>query len=202
MFNRLFKRKDQLPSVDQPVNFGYKTAWLAVRSTDPEIVKRGLGLKKGKPANWSQGIKAAYQGKLFITPPLADWTLVVGEDLPDSTDKHVLDLLASWSQTFGECQLFRTHRVVDLHSWARASAGAIQRVFCWAGESQEVLIDQGRPTEIEQEIGFSSQGKFASPTEDLVMRIAADWSLNPTQIEHDFAETRGLGWMVKPVNFG
>jgi hypothetical protein len=51
-------------------------------------------------SSWRKGIDAAYLNKVFVTPPLGDWILIVGQalfDLEDSISEAVLPLLTKLS---------------------------------------------------------------------------------------------------------
>ena len=64
---------------DAPRPFGYKTGWLAVRTTDSAAVRRALGLKDPVIANWESGLElAGASGKVFVTPVLDGFVLVIG----------------------------------------------------------------------------------------------------------------------------
>ncbi len=67
---------------DNPINFGYKTVWIAVKTNDKLGISKILELKNVKPSNWKSGIENAYHKSVFITPQIGDWTLAVGMGLP------------------------------------------------------------------------------------------------------------------------
>jgi hypothetical protein len=117
-----FRVVDAADAPDLPVPFGPKTAWLALSTTDTEAVAAALDLREARATTWAEGIAAAYQSSVFVTPPLADWTLAVGTVLfpPDRADAFVRPLLERLSRQFGDVQYFCTHRDVGLHVWARA----------------------------------------------------------------------------------
>jgi len=110
-----------------PVGFGYKHAWLAIRTEDMEAAADALGVIDAHPASWAVGIKAAYEAGLgpppvFLTPVVDGWTLAVlggGELLEDDgVGGGALDL-PSLSHHFGEVQKFATHRIADYQEWQR-----------------------------------------------------------------------------------
>src|SRR3954466_4274567 len=57
--------------------------WLAIRSGNPYVVQAALGLHKPTPCSWEEGLSAAQESKLFISPPINGWILVMGSRLPD-----------------------------------------------------------------------------------------------------------------------
>ena len=62
---------------------------------------------------------------VFVTPPLADWTLAVSTALfpPSRAETFVKPLLERLSRQFVHAQYFCTHGEVELHIWARAGRG-------------------------------------------------------------------------------
>lgn len=113
---------------DKPVSFGYKCAWYAMQGNDIDAVVSVLGLKDVTKSTWSEGIQAAYSDKVFVTPPLDDWTLAVGRCLfyeGDVPAASVLPILTNISRVFGEAQYFASHRVVEAHCWALARGGKL-----------------------------------------------------------------------------
>ncbi len=192
---------------DYPMSFGYKITWLAVRSSDTVNVSASLALTDVVTANWHTGITTSYAGigrkprRVFVTPPVGDWTLVVGW-LPDSGDVRTPDLatpfLESIGKQFNEVQYFSTHRVVEYHAWAKVIQGRIVRAYAYIGEQGHKIWDKGTLTIEEQELGFhffdpeSNEAKdnsyweredLAFPNEENVMRLAGKWSVDPTQLE-------------------
>jgi hypothetical protein len=55
---------------DSPVPFGYKCAWLAIRTENSQAVVHALGLQNVRKSGWQSGIDAAYSGDVFVTPPI------------------------------------------------------------------------------------------------------------------------------------
>jgi hypothetical protein len=195
-------RGRQPSNVDEPVPFGPKMAWLALDTTDTEAVATAMGLREARAATWAEGIDAAYQSSVFVTPPLADWTLAVGAALfpPDRADAFVKPLLERLSRQFGDAQYFCTHRDVELHVWARARQGQLVRAYGWLGEKSLTLWDEGAPTKEERDLGFrfsdgrspaaeQAQNKEAMlPGEEDVMLLASYWSIDPTTLDEQFKE--------------
>jgi hypothetical protein len=141
---------------DLPVPFGPKLAWLALETTDTEAIATALGLGEALAATWAQGVEAAHQSSVFVTSPLADWTLAVGQALfpPDRVDAFVKPLLERLSRQFGDAQYFCTHRDFELHVWARARQGRLVRGFGWLGERRLTLWDEGGLTNEERDLGL------------------------------------------------
>lgn len=182
------------PEPDLPVPFGPKLAWLALDTPDTEAVAAALGLQETRAATWAEGIEAASQGPVFITPPLGDWVLAVGTSLfpPERAEVFVKPILERLSSQFGDAQYFGTHQNVELHLWARARQGKLVRGYGWLGQQGLTLWNEGAPTRQERALGFSfldSQsptGPF--PDENCVMQLAGLWSIDPTTLDEEFQE--------------
>jgi len=151
-----YLRQGDPSHADQPVPFGPKVAWLALDTRETDAVASALGLRGVRTATWAEGIEAAHQLSVFVTPPLSDWTLAVGTALfpPDRAEAFVKRLLERLSRQFGDAQYFGTHRDVELHLWARARQGLLVRGYGWLGEKRLTLWDEGRLTKEERDLGF------------------------------------------------
>ncbi len=196
---------------DSATSFGYKCMWFAIKSTDQQKVIELLKIKKITKCNWKFGIDKAYNGSIFITPPINGWTLVCGLGLPESDNKdginNVKEILKTLSREFGEAQFFCTHRVVEYHCWMKAINGQVTRVYSYLGEAGENIAIEGVPTEFEKKYklfnSFSKEAKsekyfedsnLVLPNEELVMQIAGAWSIDPSQLENrkDLSQSLGL----------
>jgi hypothetical protein len=198
-------RRDASPPVDaeradgsstsldpgQAIGFGYTCAWLAVRTTAPGDVVRALALEEVEAVGWPGGVDAAYDGAVFVTPPVDGWVLVASTALPAFGDDAgspvaLIERLSAALAT--EVQYFGTHRVVEYHAWAVARNGRRERAFAWLGERGEVLVDEGARRAGEPTLEPTGE----SPDEDTVMRVAAAWSVDPTGLADRGA--LGTGW--------
>jgi hypothetical protein len=199
--------------VDTPISFGYKCMWIAVKTNNKEKVAEILGLKETHPENWKKGIEEAYNDKVFITPQIGEWTLVVGYGLAGKNSKNELDEANSYkdkinklSKEFGEAQFFATHRVTEYHLWAKSLSGQTVRIYSYVGEKGENILIEGQPTTVENKYKlvntFSKEAKdekyfdrndLVVPDEELVMKIAANWSVDPSTLEGRKDIKPGLG---------
>lgn len=187
---------------DAPQSFGYKCQWLAIRGDDPSKVAQALGLTEVQQCSWERGIALAYEGRMFVTPPINGWILAPCFSLPEAGSKDHPDLATPFLQEIGkhfhEVQYFGTHRVVEYHAWARVLDGAVVRAYAYVGERGETLWDVGARTAEEAELGvtfFDERSPEAQddaywerkdltyPDEEYVMRIAGKWSINPEDLE-------------------
>jgi hypothetical protein len=191
---------------DPPIPFGPNKAWLAIDSIDTDEVASALELREARPATWAQGLPAANQSSIFVTPPLGDWTLATGLALfpTDRVEAFVKPLLERLSRQFGEAQYFGTHRAGELHIWARARRGRLVRGYGWLGDKGLTLWNEGAPTKEEQSLGLvfldglSRDG--ARPDENTVMQIADLWSIDPTSLNDEYEELKtGLMGSVAPT---
>ena len=179
-----------------PVGFGYKIAWLAIRTEETQAAAEALRLTDARATSWAEGIDAAYgaqqrRAPVFLTPAVDGWTLAVlgGGELfeDDGGGGGTLDL-ASLSHRFGEVQKFATHRVVEHQEWQRWVHGSPARRYCWVGESGEIRFDEGEPIRAEGNLLRAADlggdwDAFDLADEETVMAVAAEWSVNPTTLD-------------------
>ncbi|MCH9808269.1 MAG: hypothetical protein K0U74_11105 [Alphaproteobacteria bacterium] len=199
---------------DLPKPFGYKMAWLAIRTEDAEAVAQSLGLQGGVASNWNSGIGTVYDDGLgashvYLTPPVNGWTFVVGLSLPHPVGHAFVDkltpVLLSLGTRFPEVQYFFTYPLVDFFAWARVKDGRLSRAF--AVNDEGIVWNKGRISQEERALGLrlfeirdvrERQGDAGGelvlyPTEDHVLQIAGGWSVNPTQLEKlSSADGRGM----------
>jgi len=194
---------------DAPVAFGYKCMWFAVKTEDKDRVAKVLNLKNTKPSNWKSGIEQAYNASVFVTPSIDGWVLVAGWGLPhgDSQESlaEVKTIAGMLSKEFDEAHFFCSHRVVEYHCWLKSVNGNTQRLYSYMGEQLQNIEIVGKPTDAEK--GYDLVNTFSAeaekddywdnedliiPDEQLVMKIAGAWSIDPTLIENN-KNIKGLG---------
>jgi hypothetical protein len=200
---------------DLPISFGYKTMWFAIKTNDHKKLEEILGIKNIKKTNWETGIEHSHEKGVFITPNIGEWIIVTGCSLPSADSKinieQIVAILNTLSNEFGDAHYFCTHRVVELHAWVKSINGQIQRVYSYVGESGENIVIKGNPTTIEKQYllinTFSPESKrndyydnedLVYPDEELVMKIAENWSVNPTTIDNR-TDIKGSGSIGKWV---
>ncbi len=204
------RRRPLAVDPDLPVPFGFKMAWLALSTRDTARVAAALGLKDVREATWKEGIGAAHESSIYVTPPIGEFTLAVGKNLqaPEMVRAFVKPLLERLSREFGDAQYFCTHRVVEFHVWARASKGQLKRGYGYSCESGLTLWNEGQPAKEERELGFEfvngpqceiGQGhpelncNVSGPNEKSVMELASLWSIDPTTLgAEDKEQATGL----------
>lgn len=176
-------------------SLGLPSRWLAVKVSDPRLVQAVVGLHKPVTCSWQDGLTLAQARKLFITPCLNGWVLVMGSHLPDPADDidQCFHLLQRLSRSLGRVQLFSIDRLLKHHAWACAHQGRIERAYAWAGRT---LWNQGRPTPAEVQLGLVCYGYGAAPPRvhrasldpiirntDRVPLLAARWSVDPGAVD-------------------
>lgn len=210
-------------SPDQPAGFGYRMAWIAVRTRDTEAVLEELDLVAAEPCNWRSGIGTVYDAELgddhvFISPPVNGWTFVVGLAIPHPVGRafadNCLPLLTRLGKRFVEVQYFFAYPPIDVFAWARLIEGRVVRGF--AITDSGVVWNRGRSTKEERALGlklFDFRGVrgrkgdaggeiILYPTEEHVLSLAGRWSLDPTQLDTAEATSPGLGFIaLAPVTW-
>ena len=199
---------------DSAINFGYKCMWFAIKTDNKNKIAEILKLKNVSDCNWQVGIDEAYNGSVFITPTISDWTLACGLGLPHGDSKEAIEevknILKILSEEFGEAQFFCTHRVIEYHCWIKASNGQVERVYSYLGELGENILIEGEPTTFEQTLKladtFSDEAKderyferedIVWANEGLVMKIAEHWSIDPTKLDEQKDIIPSLGLLGK-----
>jgi hypothetical protein len=179
--------------------------WLAIRTTNTDIVLTALGLHNTESCSWEEGLARAHDRKLFVSPPLGEWVLVMGTELPDA-DEDIDDcfcFLQDLSLKLGQVQFFSANRILNHHTWARLENGRVQRAYAWIGET---VWNQGRMTADEMELGMRCH-PYTTPSDETrfsplsgnphntekVTLLAARWSVDPTAIdEQSWQRGRGI----------
>lgn len=195
---------------DSAIGFGYKCMWFAVKTDNKKKLAELFKLTNVSDCNWKVGIDKAYRGAVFITPVIDGWTLTCGWGLPHGDTKEgieeVKNILKILSKELGEAQFFCTHRVTEYHCWMKAKNGQIERVYSFSGESGENIVVEGKPTKLEQTLmlanTFSDEAKddkyferedVTWANEEVLMRVAEQWSIDPTKLENRRNLAPGIG---------
>jgi hypothetical protein len=189
---------------DQPQAFGYKMAWLAVRTRDMRAVVDALGLIEPEPANWKSGLGTVYDPLLgdwhvFVSPPVNGWILVASRTLPSPASRRLVDktlpMLHELADRFVEVQYFASYPELDFYAWARVIEGRLLRAF--AINDEGMVWNKGKITKEERGLGLKmfevrgvrgrrdEAGKevMLYPTETHMMQLALKWSLDPTRLD-------------------
>jgi hypothetical protein len=207
---------------DRPQAFGYKMAWLAIRTQDTARIADILRLREVASANWSAGLAAVYsepraETHIFVTPPVEGWTLVAGLALPHPLGRNFVDkatpLLLEVGGQFKDVQYYFSYPDIDFFAWARVTDGKLVRAFAIGDEG--IIWNKGRSTREEQALGlklFELRGVaqrrgdagaelLLHPTEEHVVQLARSWSLDPTRLDARRGPAR-LGYLGRaPVRW-
>src|SRR3989441_2676270 len=144
--------------------------WLAVKSNNPQAVQKALGLHNPTRCSWTEGMARVSDQKLFVSPPVNGWVLVVGSLLPDSSEDvdACFRFLHRLSRELGEVQFFSVNRAVGHHAWARFECGRAIRGYAWAGET---LWNQGRKTWAERKLSLRCYDYYEGDTRNHFAQI-------------------------------
>lgn len=188
----------------QPSVFEHHCRWIAVKSSQTATVQTALGLHNPVPCSWGEGMSRLASRKLFVSPPIHGWILVVGQGLPDPSEDidRCFHFIVRLSRAVGQVQFFSANRAVNHHAWVRAEGGQIRRAYAWGGET---LWNQGRRTQAELDLGMRCfdygeapqlleipQGDNLIPNAEKIMALAARWSLDPSNVSESTLRA-GLG---------
>ena len=153
---------------DKPGGFGFKVLWFALKAFGPAAVVEALELREATPANWESGLAAVYASEsndawVFVSPPIAGWTLAVSCFWPYPTTQSHDDagrkfdaLFSRLMKRFDDVQFYGSHRVVDFVTWARGVNGEAMRIFAWTGCEGVVLENIGERTSEEAKLGLAN----------------------------------------------
>jgi hypothetical protein len=194
-----------LPAGFYPSLLKRSNCWLAVKDQSLASVQKALALHDPQPCTWAEGVSVHGGQKLFVSPPVSGWVLVIGPALPDPGDDvdACFRFLQKLSHKLGQVQYFNLNPLLNHHAWAQLDFGHVIRAYAWAGET---LWNQGPVTRAESElrmrchdyaeaVGPASLGanETAARNTDQVHLLAARWSLDPEAIdERCLAEGWGI----------
>jgi hypothetical protein len=178
------------------------TLWIAIRGSDPRSIQSALGLHHATSCSWEEGLIEARDHKLFISPQIAGWTLVVGSDLPEPGEDvdECFHFLTNLSRKVGHLQYFCANRALNHHAWAIVDRGQVFRAYAWASQT---VWNQGPVTAAEKELGMAcfpyaarldyTQREVLGGNTEKVNALAARWSVDPAAVvENAFDSEMGI----------
>jgi len=175
----------------RPSGFGYKMAWLAILSADPEDVANSLALTGDRDAvDWGTGVAAAYaadiqENVVFVTPPIEGWVFVIGwwRRLDLDSERDAYELTKRLSVQFGRACAFVSYRVSSVYGWMLAEKGSVRRAYLIS--DGQIDKDEGdiEPVERAWGIDLSDPDDAHRVNEDSVFEVAARWSFDPRLLE-------------------
>ena len=197
---RLFRKTSFAGSTEiselAPFLFDRPSRWLAVKCANIHKVQAALGLNNPTPCPLSEGFSRLGEDKLFVSPPVNGWILVVGNSLPDMGEDidKLFRFLMRVAGELGSVQYFTSNRVLNHHAWVRIENNRVHRAYAWAGET---LWNQGARTAAERELEmkcydyghvplpypFTARDSHVANTEK-VIQLAARWSIDPLAINN------------------
>lgn len=190
LFEGMFNAEPADPAM-VPFLFERPTRWVAVKCSNIIKVQTALGLRNPTPCSWSEGFTRLGERKLFISPPVKGWSIIVGQGLPDASDDpdRLYHFLMKLGSDLGSVQYFSASRIVNDHAWVRIENGRIYRAYAWAGET---LWNEGDITAAEKELELKIYAYCENPipfpftardshaaNADKTLQLAARWSIDP-----------------------
>jgi hypothetical protein len=184
-------RESSESSDSSPWFFERPNRWIAVKCSNILKVQAALGLHNPTPCPLHEGFARLQERKLFISPPVKGWILVMGNSLPDAADDvdKLYHFLMKVAHELGSVQYFSANRALSHHSWVRIENERVYRAYAWTGET---VWNQGHRTAAENELElkcydygdaplpfpFAARDSHVANT-DKVMQLAARWSVDP-----------------------
>jgi hypothetical protein len=176
--------------------------WLAIKGEHLSAVQAALNLNHVTSCSWEEGLVEAQEDKLFISPPISGWILVMGSGLPDPGEDvdRCFHFLTNLSRKLGEVQFFNANRVLNYHAWVLMEKGHVYRAYAWADGT---VWNQGPMTPAERELDvqcfdygvelvFTQREALAANVEK-VNQVAARWSIDPSAIpDASYKASNGL----------
>jgi hypothetical protein len=169
--------------------------WIAVQGVSAEAVVNALKLKNLNECTWTDGLVDAGQNRIFISPRIGHWTLIMGDGLPDpATDVDTcFHFLHHLSIHLGHVQFFSANRALGFHAWAKFYQGNAVRAYAWAGQT---VWNQGPMSAAEIKLGatchqyfedehlpWQEQQEISAHNIELIPALAARWSIDPAAID-------------------
>lgn len=188
--------------------------WLAIKALHPAPVLEALPIARATPCSWEEGLARTFNRKLFVSPPINGWILVLGGALPDPAediDRCYL-FLTGLSRKLGHVQFFNMNRTLNHHAWVIVDKGHVVRAYAWGGQT---LWNEGpiTPAEIDLELASYDYGESPRPrrdrqnplatTTERVPQLAARWGMDPAALSRCLTEDRvGLAGELRLSNQG
>jgi len=169
--------------------------WIAVQGVTPEALVNALKLRNLNECTWTEGIESSGQERVFISPRIGNWTLIMGDGLPDPVNDvdACFHFLAHLSRELGHVQFFSANRALGYHAWAKLYQGDVVRAYAWAGQT---IWNQGPMSSAELKLGFTchdyledenlswqEQQEISADNIELIPALCARWSIDPSAID-------------------
>jgi hypothetical protein len=175
-----------------PLPFGRTCGWLAIRADRPEDVIAALPLAGARPADWRTGVRAAYEGRVFVTPPLDGWVLVLSTRLPDAGDGRARERLTPFVTDLSRrlettVLAFATSFSVGYSHFAAAEGGVLRRARADVASEGRRLLDRG-------DADVDGLPRREAPREEEIFALAGRLSVDPNTLDRRTVPV-GDGWL-------
>ncbi|MER5185400.1 HEAT repeat domain-containing protein [Streptomyces sp. NPDC002896] len=188
--------------------------WMAVPSGDQAGIMQTLGLTNSRPVTFTLGNDiidsdghgcgtGEYSGyeRVFVTPELDGWTLVLGawcDPCGAERSEDVLRLCTELSARYGQAQAYYYGGQNDGSAWLVAEHGTVIRRYCETGEADDELLTLGAPLPYERtrrtELGLRPDWDAAHESQD----DEDEWKWAANDLTPDIAGSLG----VSPLAIG
>ncbi|WP_406006761.1 HEAT repeat domain-containing protein [Streptomyces sp. NBC_00637] len=189
--------------------------WIAVHSGDQAGIMRILGLSDPRPVTFALsndivdtdshgfGPDDPYRGdeRVFVTPELDGWTLVLGawcDPCGEERGDDVLRLCVELSHRYGQAHAYYYGGQGDGSAWVVAEHGVVVRRYCETGDAGDALLTLGGPLPFERarrlELGLPPEWDAARENRD----EEEEWRW----AAHDMAADLARSYGVSPLHLG
>ncbi|MGW2052067.1 HEAT repeat domain-containing protein [Streptomyces sp. NPDC001858] len=198
--------------------------WMAVRGGDQAGIMQILGLARPRPVTFALGNDIVdadghgcgeddpYNGyeRVFVTPELDGWTLVLGawcDPCGEERSGDVLRLCCELSARYGQAHAYYYGGQGDGSAWLIAEHGRVVRRYCETGEGEDELLTLGEPLPYERarrvELGLTpgldaaresqdDEDEWRWAAHDMAADLARSYGVSPLHIGPD-TPSRGTG---------
>nr|WTB30010.1 HEAT repeat domain-containing protein [Streptomyces sp. NBC_00830] len=188
--------------------------WIAVPSGDQSGIISTLGLTDPRPVTFALGNDivdndgheaepGSHDGftRVFVTPELDGWTLVLGawcDPCDAERSEDVLRVCTLLSSRYGRAQAYYYGAQGDGSAWLVAEHGTVIRRYCETGDGEDELLTLGDPLPFErtrrEELGLQPEWDPALESED----DADEWKWAAFDLAPEIAQSLG----VSPLTIG
>jgi hypothetical protein len=201
-------------ATELPTAFGYRMAWIAVRTRDTARLIEVLKLHNAQSVSWSDGIGSIYAepadlDEVFVSPPIDGWSFVAGLGLPHPMSNAFADnctpVLTELSREFGQVQYYVSFPALEYFGWATLNHGELLRAFAIGHEG--VLWNRGAVSDAERALNcglfdmrdvasYGEQPGARGLSERHVLALAERWSLDPSTLDGRGDLEPGIGYVA------
>jgi|GEM_PF-6958743 len=175
----------------------YDIAWLAIKGANPADLLHALNLSEPiTELDWNTGVSEIAGdmwddvpfSRLYVSPSIQGWVLVIGDWISQTDEVKICKTL---SLNYEEVWAFGTQMRMDFWLYLCCKNGQVIRHFEKDGDK---IIDTGVPLPPEKKLRKASlldeEADLDDPEnwygEDIVLGIAATYTLDPNQIKEEW----------------